>query len=480
MKEAVHIFLKDTRQLRFPIAIVLAWTAIFLVVAAATPAPFLRFQDWLGRLAFGVLTVSNYVLPVGWWFLISRAFHADAIPGSRQFWLTRPYSRSSLLGAKALFVVAYITLPLALAQTAVVLFRGFPLSHSIPGLLWSQLMILAIVVLPAAALASLTSKLTQFVVAGLAAPLLFLANNLLRSWGAFEWVRASIAIGIVVTATSTVLFVQFARRRTGTSRLIATAGILGLVAALALTPWRAAFALQSQITADWNGRLSAVLVKSPPREGRAAERIGPLSFQIVGLPAATPIACAAAEATIEGQDGVWQTGLRIGRTGAMSTISDGCILTVSDALAGQVGTRQVNIHAILYITVFGADRPTTVPIDQPPTIVPSAGLCSGVTYTDLIRARSETVDNSATLVSCQSVFRDPRVILLSSRKGSELLPGRVSYSPFPADLRIAPVDDVAYFNSEPVASMTVFTREPVAHVRAVVDVRDVYLQDFLR
>jgi hypothetical protein len=482
MREAVHIFLKDSRYLRVPIAIVLAWMGIFLVTSAAPLRPFERIDGWSDTLGYVVPNLSMYVLPAGWWFLISRAFHADAIPGDRQFWLTRPYRRSSLLGAKALFVLAYVLLPLALAQVTAVVVRGFPLGPSIAGMLWSHFVILAIVVLPAAALSAVTSKLTQFIVVALAAPPLIVANNLLTPWAALEWIRASVAICIVATVTGTILYVQFARRRTGTSRLIALTGSLALVAAVSFLPWRTAFALQSQVGPRWDGQLTAEFVRRPqPRADRPSFVGGPLLFQLTGLPAGTPISCEGAEATIEARGEVWRTGIEIPRVPNVSKIEDGCQLSVSDALINQVGTDPASIHAILYITAFGPEQPTSVPIGQPPTVVQNTVLCSGATRRSIVRVRSETIDNSLTAVACQSAFRDPRgLILLSSPPSGEQRLSRFSYSPFPADLRIPAAQYVAFFNLRPVEEVTLAIREPIAHVRVAVEAQNVLLQDVLR
>src|SRR6187431_934695 len=98
----------------------------------------------------------HYILGGGWVVLIALAFHAKALPGDRHFWLTRPYSRASLAGAKALFVLAYITLPMTLAQALTLRLNGLPLGANLDGLLWEQVLITLVVALPAVALATVT------------------------------------------------------------------------------------------------------------------------------------------------------------------------------------------------------------------------------------------------------------------------------------------------------------------------------------
>ena len=477
MREALHIFLKDSRHLRYSIALVLAWTAFF-VMAGGVSIDSAYPMDVLG---FLVSYISRNILPVSWAFLIVRAFHADAIPGDRQFWVTRPYSRASLFGAKALFVLAYITVPFAIAQMSVVVFRGFPLGPSIPGMLWSQVLVLAVIALPSAALASVTSKLTQFVAVALAAPVLGITYiEAAASWGPFAWVWASIAIGISVAVTGTVLFLQFGYRRTSASRAIALAGIAAIVVSIVLTPWEAAFALQSRVANESNRQLTAQLVAQTGGEPPGG-RSGRLSFGFAGLSAETLIKCEATETTIQGPDGSWETGLQVRGAAAVSTIADGCTAVLSQTVVTQAGTRPVNVHAEIYITVFGPEQSTSVPIDRSPTIIPNAALCSGTTSRELISVASRTVENSWTYAHCVSAFRDPRrLIQVSARAGSEVRAGRLSYSPFPADLRIPPLESAAYFTVRPTEAVTIEARDPIAHVRVAVDARDVNLQDYLR
>src|SRR5689334_12368053 len=141
MRQALHIFLKDTHHLRLEILLVAASAAL---LAWANPA-------WI---EFLLLPAAGY--------LIARVVHAEAIPGNRQFWITRPYHRQSLLAAKMLFVLAFVNLPILLAQWCIVIRGGFPFHSYWPGLLWSQVLLTAVITLPVSALAALTSGIVPF------------------------------------------------------------------------------------------------------------------------------------------------------------------------------------------------------------------------------------------------------------------------------------------------------------------------------
>ena len=104
MRQTLHIFKKDVRHLWFEIA-----AAITVVVAFGFTGA--RRALWLAdpltnRTA--AWTMVLILLPLTWWTLIARVIHDEALPGDRQFWITRPYSWKSLLGAKALFILAFI------------------------------------------------------------------------------------------------------------------------------------------------------------------------------------------------------------------------------------------------------------------------------------------------------------------------------------------------------------------------------------
>src|SRR5260370_20970353 len=137
MRQALHIFKKDVRHLWFEMAVVITVVAAFTFTGA-------RRAQWLAdpvtnRIAAWTLVLI--LLPLAWWTLIARVIHDEVLPGDSQFWITRPYSWKSLLGAKALFILAFINLPMLLADGVIVRAYGLPLGAELPGLLWSQVLL---------------------------------------------------------------------------------------------------------------------------------------------------------------------------------------------------------------------------------------------------------------------------------------------------------------------------------------------------
>src|SRR4051812_14736603 len=99
MQQALHIFRKDVRFLRLPIAIALALTAAFAWSRSGKPATPLQQP----------ITI---LLILAWCYLAAAAVYKETLVGDRQFWVTRPYRWTSLLAAKALFLLAFIHVPL--------------------------------------------------------------------------------------------------------------------------------------------------------------------------------------------------------------------------------------------------------------------------------------------------------------------------------------------------------------------------------
>src|SRR5258708_5732890 len=134
MRQALHILAKDVRRLWYEILVVLGLEAMIVWMASD------RGQGHLPPL---------FLLP--WWYLIVRQIHMEPIPGDRQFWISRPYGWKSLLGAKALFMVVFVSVPMLVADSVIVTAQGFALGSCVSGLVWKQVMWTVMFVLPTAA-----------------------------------------------------------------------------------------------------------------------------------------------------------------------------------------------------------------------------------------------------------------------------------------------------------------------------------------
>lgn len=160
-------------------------------------------QEWRSN-PYGGSGPVTLLLPIAWCLLIARVIHAEALPGDRHFWLTHPYSRTGLLLSKAMFILAFINIPLLIAQAMILSLDGFPLSSYLGGLLWNQLMITAVVLLPAATVAALTRNLAQFVPAAVLAAAVILPPIAERRIQP-EWFGALLGVGIAGAIGGTIL-----------------------------------------------------------------------------------------------------------------------------------------------------------------------------------------------------------------------------------------------------------------------------------
>jgi len=89
-------------------------------------------RHWVpaGQPPWGQTYWTLILLLLTWWFLIVRAVQSEALPGDRQYWITRPYEWKKLLAAKLLFIGVFVHLA-AFVDDAFLLTRaGFNLHFS--------------------------------------------------------------------------------------------------------------------------------------------------------------------------------------------------------------------------------------------------------------------------------------------------------------------------------------------------------------
>ncbi len=231
MPMMLHIFLKDARRLWW--VVLAAWvplTALAWLDAART--------DWLINQPEGWL---NLLVPLAWACLIAMAVQEEPLADKQHFWITWPYRWPALLASKLLFVTAFIHIPALVADAAVVAAHGFPLGSSIPSLLWKQAVLAAVVTGPAMALASICRRIPHFLVAATllfgGAAYLAAFSGTMRPWLAPDTLRGELPAIVVAASAVLVILLQYSRRRTGSSRVLAGVSVLAAVALYtSLTP----------------------------------------------------------------------------------------------------------------------------------------------------------------------------------------------------------------------------------------------------
>jgi|GEM_PF-3482342 len=155
MTQALHLFRKDLRHQSVDLVI---YFALLILTGFLVPT------GWPGHSSSNDMlpllrSLLQVAVPVFWLVMIARLVHEEAIVGDRQFWTTRPYQWSSLLGAKLLFVLVCIALPHFVMQWCLAFYGGVsPLQAGFP---WSATMHVLIVWVPMFLFACITSTLVS-------------------------------------------------------------------------------------------------------------------------------------------------------------------------------------------------------------------------------------------------------------------------------------------------------------------------------
>ncbi len=460
MRQALHIFGKDVRCLTYEIVVTLAMVAGYVYFNLAQTS-FFPFQH-----DFGV----SLLLPIAGWILIARLMHAEALPDTRQFWLTRPYSRGSLLAAKLLFLLIFINLPKFVADALVVQRFGYSPGAALAGLLWSQVLLFGLFVLPLAALATLTSSTAQMVFSSLFLLLvLFLGSGF--AFGPMDWIVHSYTAAALTLAAAVIVILQYSLRRTGMARFTGVVLWLVVIVGGFFIPLSTIVGLQARLSKQ---RIdpSQVHVALDPEKPSAMGVLDigvpftqiQMPLRATDIPEGFEASIIGTSARIEAADGtVWPSreypGSRFGMTGSPAWIA-----SVPRDFYRRVKDQPVRIRGTAYVTLFGNRRSTLV-VPSELTLIPGAGVC-------LMRSsfRQPTLD-------CRALFRPPSsLILLPQSLGGYQL----SYSPFPAELGISPAALFGFYHAsldttEPVSLVTL---EPLAYIQRDFEIDNLRLRDY--
>jgi hypothetical protein len=229
----VHFFKKDSRRLRWEIAISLALLAGLI-----------HADRWRSDTLPGAVEGwGNIAIPLVWAFLIGMAVHQDPLVGDRQFWVTSPCPWYALLGAKALFAICWIHIPYLAGCCVVLVARGFSPWESGNTLLIQQLLVLSAVTLPALAIASLVRNIAHFAIALLVAGsgAVYIAQNrflaMQSTYGA-DRVQIQTVLLLLALSALAVTVLQFACRKTMLLRIVGASALLTVSLLFALWPQR--------------------------------------------------------------------------------------------------------------------------------------------------------------------------------------------------------------------------------------------------
>jgi len=468
MKQALHIFKKDVRYLRWEIGISLALMAIFA---------FMQLQR--GFLRYANAANFSYLLLCFWGFFCARLIQAEPIPGDRQFWITRPYEWRSLLLAKLLFMAILIALPLLAADAAVLAMEGFSVASNAVGLVWSLLLITAGTLLAFCAFATLTKGLAEWMlgaIATLGVLYAIAATSNSGIWAGVEWMREYGYVAIVLIAAAAVLLWQYSRRGTAAAMAMMAAGWLGSSAFINYSHSSWALELETRFSKP---KVDPSPVRIAFRAGaaRTHKDVPPLRQQSVSLAIPVDISglgegmdLISDAVSIAVKDGALTIPTRKGWPGSnyLQHLPDGYRLLVQVDRSVLARKSPVDVALTLYLTTL-RDSASRVIIPGQAVDVPGAGRCRDIT------------DERDSWIVCESPLRaPPNVLVVSLGAPRERFLNGTSYSPFPADADSAIIPLGRYSHSGPkdFAPATLTSLEPLAHFRRDLDLRGVTLSDY--
>ena len=459
MWQAIHIFKKDARCLRFEIALVVLLAGVFMVL-------------W----------------PVAAAYLIARVIHAEAIPGDNQFWVTRPYRWTSLIAAKLLFIAVFLNLPVLLAQLYGLIRLGFPLDGVWGGLVWSQVLLALCFSLPAAALAAITPGMVSFLFLELVAAVIVFGLsqlsafglNLRRPWPAgVEWISNSLLVGLAAVFAIAVLLLQFRRRKTATSRVLSVCAVLAGLSVYFFLPPQMALREETNLTKSsvepGSLQLSrAIFSVTALSVGQVA-----IPIQLSGVPAGVDVKVDGISGTLEGADGravsVFATGAD-SWADASGNLIIRAVLQVNPKFLKEERERPVTLRASLFFSLFGNGISEILPQRREPRTVMRRLRCSTFEFEKLVEFR------------CGSAFRWPGEMVYAQIHGKEKASFHemVSYSPFPAELSLTPIEFHTALSSQGLAppsplgppedpTVTILAKRVLGHIRRDLQLRDIRL-----
>jgi hypothetical protein len=471
MSQAIHIFKKDVERLRYHLALTLLAVVAFCWVSAANvsgPGP------------------TVLVLAVSWWFLIAAVIHLEPLPGTGHFWLTRPYRRSSLFVAKALFIITFVNVSLGVADLIILHARGFPVFANAGGLIWAQVLLVCAFEIPVAAIVSVTSGLLAFLTATLILLLITLASYLLTStlhislaWGHIEWVREYVVLSLAFIIGAGILYWQYAHRATLLSRVAALAGPILLFICAAAFPWTIAFALQSWLFPS-RAQTSTISVRLDTEQEWAGQLyrddkdrlIADIPITIHGTPSGNDLKVYGVRMTLSAPDG---RTLPIEEPPSNSFETDSSRvslrLVVPERWYQKYRREALRAKGILYFALCDEPRYLAIHPSKDRVGVPGVGLCT-------VNAKSFVCSSalrpSANYVEADLTERSTRGVVHSNARWA----GSGDTTPFPAAFNIDPVFRWSIPTLAPITDVVIARSEPIAYAVRSFDLGRVVLADF--
>jgi hypothetical protein len=361
MKKAIQIVMKDAVHLWPRIG---AFFAILIVYAVTDPT-YVERNRHDPSIFILIIQILPVLLALSCWLVVVSAVQLESLIGSEQYWLTRPFGWRTLLGAKVLFIVLFVNLPVFLYQAWVLAELDFsPLTY-LSVLFWRQVFFSIFMIAPAAALAVATKSLRQAIAGALIVAVLIEPTGVWAAravnWGELQWIKTT-AIGLVVlVGVCLALLLQYRRRYAAISRGVLAVTVFACMLLLQLRPWGPAYAIQARLldTRVGDSPIRTSLDKSrsgaSPDEGgyRAGTRCLEIPLRVDNGPEDARLSTNRVFVGISGAMNYWVSNGAYHENAGQGWL----ILFLPSAEAAHAGGQPATLH----VTIWGLGRDTCPP-----------------------------------------------------------------------------------------------------------------------
>ena len=418
MHQAIHIFRKDVRRLRYEITVLLLLNVAFSWLAGRAVEPRTVISTFEGLLA------------VGWAYVSALLFFGEPLAGTKQFWLTRPYRLPSLLLAKAIFAVTFFFVPILLQDVAILAAQGFSPWLFARDILVHSLELTAVWTLPVMAIAAVTTGLAQCIFAMV---LVFVevvvvtafASPVYGTWQSpvgdhMQWILTLFRVALILASALLVLAVTYRWRWILAARIFAIAAVFFIctIETRQLLPVGWVMSIQRAVSPAPDVPGFQIRISQDPIHFKdRADEHGPRGLSLwIDFPRnmQAPMWLDLAQATITLANGRrYQLWSRIGYTG---------FFPVYDPSARLEGPATLDLRVL-----------ATIRDSDPAHSVPATGneyLSSG------LRCRADDRRLDVDRVLCRAPFNMPFIGSLNQPSRSSTVE---SYEPVPMSFRVSPV-----------------------------------------
>ncbi|HEY4089330.1 MAG TPA: hypothetical protein VGM43_25545, partial [Bryobacteraceae bacterium] len=359
MRQALHIFLKDVRGLQFQIVLLMALISCFA---------------WLDtRLISNLVIALELILTTAVWFLIARAIHEDGLADDDEFWLTRPYARSSLLGAKVLMAIVVVAVPLFIADAAILATQSISVTDHLIELALRQLYVSLWLIVPPFAISAVTRTAAQNVVAWIAMAAIGVLTwfpGLVGIQNDFRLENEKYALAAALIIAGVAAWLQFSFRRTTLTRVMVAAAILlpsppfPESAALAIEQLRNS---EPQRTSRISVTAAAQSLVEPAESGYQGSRhCVHVPIRVAGVPDGWRAVVLSQDDRLESAAGTWSSGWHQG-------VSRPDSLSVCES--GQPDSQPFSLRTSVALAVYEPEKPIRIKATFDTFEAPGIGTC---------------------------------------------------------------------------------------------------------